>query len=65
MNRNYFANPADMDIFQPSNSSGESLIGIVEQKQRNDYVNTYTAKVTFPFPFADIDYMVFSNTILS
>ena len=28
-------------------------------------MNTYTAKITFPISFADNNYMVFSNSILS
>lgn len=63
-NKNYFVNANDMDIFQPD-STGSSQCGIIVQHGRNDYVNTYTAKVTFPVAFANLDYLVFSNTILS
>lgn len=63
-NKNYFMNPADMDIFQPE-STGSSRCGILTQHGRNDFVNTYTAKITFPVPFMNLDYMVFSNTVLS
>lgn len=63
-NENYFATVADMDIFAPK-GDGSSRCGIIRQSNRNDYVNTYSAKITFPRPFINLDYMVFSNTILS
>ena len=53
-----------MDIFAPE-SNKSSKCGLIVQEGRNDYVNTYSAKIVFPKPFADLDYMVFSNTILS
>lgn len=63
-NKNYFKTVSDMNIFQPP-SEGKSQCGMSIQLQRNDYVNTYSAKILFPTPFADLNYMVFSNTILS
>lgn len=35
------------------------------QANRNDYVNTYSATITFPKAFPNRDYMVFANTILN
>ena len=64
LNNNYFSSESDMDIFGIENA-GSSRCGIILQKNRNDYVNTYTAKVNFPIPFTDLNYMVFSNSILS
>lgn len=63
-NGDYFVSTTDMDIFQSSNAE-YSRCGIIMQNNRNDYVNTYTAKITFPMPFLNLDYMVFSNSILS
>lgn len=67
-NLDYFYNSAAMDIFSPSLSASqiyESKIGLTIQANRNDYVNTYAAKVVFPKPFKDRKYMVFSNSMLS
>lgn len=64
VNKNYFSSESDMDIFS-IDSAGYSRCGVMIQRNRNDYVNTYTAKVTFPQSFADLNYMVFSNAILS
>lgn len=53
-----------MQIFQSSNDE-QSRCGLLVQLNRNDYVNTYSAKIMFPRAFYNLDYMVFSNTILS
>lgn len=63
-NKNYFYSTADMQIFQSSNDE-QSRCGLLVQLNRNDYVNTYSAKIMFPRAFYNLDYMVFSNTILS
>lgn len=53
-----------MNIFSPDGNKS-SKCGLIEQYGRNDYVNTYSAKIVFPRPFSDLDYMIFSNTVLS
>lgn len=63
-NKNYFSAVADMNIFSPDGNKS-SKCGLIEQYGRNDYVNTYSAKIVFPRPFSDLDYMIFSNTVLS
>lgn len=65
-NGKYFSTSESMDIFAPELADTyESRIGMSTQFNRNDYVNTYSAKITFPKPFADRDYMVFANSVLS
>ena len=54
-----------MDIFAPEESTGQSRCGLLLQLKRNDYVNTYSADILFPDAFADLNYMVFSNSVLS
>ena len=49
-----------MNIFSPQ-PNGSSRGGIITQQDRNDFVNTYSAKVRFPKAFKNVDYMVFSN----
>ena len=66
-NEKYFYNSSSTDIFSPvlpQNDVGQSRIGMVLQHNRNDYVNTYSAQIDFPKPFANRDYMVFSNSVL-
>lgn len=64
INKNYFYSTSDMEIFlQKSNE--QSRCELLVQLNRNDYVNTYSAKIVFPKAFYDLNYMVFSNTILS
>ena len=53
-----------MDIFSYQNGK-TSKIGYTEQKNRNDIVNTYFAKINFPVKFIDLNYMIFSNSMLT
>lgn len=65
-NRDYFTNTAQMDIFnQTTKTSYKSQVGSIYQYNRNDYVNTYSATICFPYNFVDLNYMVFSNSQLS
>ena len=67
-NSKYFYNSSSMDIFAPAidtNDVYSSKIGLIGQNNRNDYVNTYSAKIFFPKPFKDNKYMVFANSLLS
>ena len=64
MNKNYFYNTSDMNIFAQGGDYS-SRCGLIVQVGRNDFVNTYSAKISFPRTFLDLNYMVFSNTILS
>jgi len=50
-NAKYFTSTQDMDIFSSPGGmqTGKSKRGILVQMQRNDYVNTYSAKVQFPY----------------
>lgn len=63
-NKNYFYSTADMDMFGQSGKYS-SRIGLIVQLDRNDFVNTYSAKISFSKPFSNLNYMVFSNAILS
>lgn len=68
-NSKYFYTSDSMDIFAPlaseDSKSSTSKVGITLQIQRNDYANTYSATITFPTAFANRDYMVFTNSMLS
>ena len=66
-NNKYFYNSQTMDVFAHDSSdslSSMSKIGLLRQANRNDYVNTYSAMITFPKPFPNRNYMVFANSIL-
>lgn len=63
-NTKYFYNTSNMDIFSYQNGK-TSKIGYTEQKNRNDLVNTYFAKINFPVKFIDLNYMIFSNSMLA
>lgn len=66
-NSRYFKNSSTLDIFSPELDDSQKYvakIGMMKQANRNDYVNTYSAKITFPKPFSNRNYMVFSNSIL-
>jgi hypothetical protein len=68
----YFMSTKDRDIFAPQ-SDGESEVGDLVQRGRNDYVNTYTADIQFPrfrygdryVQFRDEQYMVFGSDVVS
>lgn len=64
-NSAYFATTSDMDMFAPEESNMQSRCGLLLQLKRNDYVNTYSADILFPDAFSDLNYMVFSNSVLS
>ena len=66
-NSKYFRNSATLDIFSPELDDSQryvAKIGMMKQANRNDYVNVYSAKITFPKPFSNRNYMVFTNSIL-
>lgn len=66
-NDKYFYNSQTMDIFSYDSSddlSSMSKVGLLKQANRNNYVNTYSAMITFPKPFPNRNYMVFANSIL-
>lgn len=68
----YFNTVKDRDIFAPL-SSGQSEMDDIEQVNRNDYVNTYSASINFPqfrfngknIQFLDEHYMIFGSDVLS
>ena len=68
----YFNTVKDRDIFAPL-SCGWSEVDDIMQVNRNDYVNTYAATVTFPqlrfkgknIHFADGQYMIFGSDVMS
>lgn len=66
-NDKYFYNTSNMDIFAYDNAQNVnmSVKGMLKQVNRNDFVNTYSATIEFPKKFADRNYMVFSNSVLS
>lgn len=67
-NSNYFKNTWDMQIFKYSEGEiapATAVMGMLKQANRNDYANTYAAKITFPIQFLNRDYMIYSNMILS
>lgn len=57
------------DIFAPALGSSNVHSTIVgkfsKQHNLNDLVNTYSAIISFTKPFADQQYMVFANSVLS
>ncbi len=68
----YFNNENDMNIFQYINTNEKNFseIGETVQRNRNDYVNVYSATVNFTqgdsrYSFANADYMIFSGDLLS
>lgn len=66
-NDKYFYNSQTTDIFSPDIDDSHkytSKIGMIRQNNRNDFVNTYSAKISFPKPFVNRSYMVFSNSIM-
>ena len=68
----YFNTVKDRDIFAPL-SCGQSEVDNIMQVNRNDYVNTYAATVTFPqfrfngknINFVDGQYMIFGSDVMS
>lgn len=67
-NSKYFFNTSHMQIFKYDNSdslSSTAQVGISEQANRNDFVNTYSATINFPEVFADRNYMIFGSQILN
>ena len=67
-NVKYFQNSDALNIFAKSEDDEyevkSSTIGLLKQQNRNNYVNTYAATVVFTQPFLDLNYMVFSNSML-
>lgn len=67
-NEKYFKNSQAYEIFayeNPDYSANTSHCGMLTQLNTNDYINTYAAKIVFPRPFGNLNYMVFANSILS
>lgn len=64
-NADYFYSYDDFGIFYHENVSDDSSSNVDDtvQMNRNDYVNTYFAKIEFPVEFADRNYMVFTSDI--
>ena len=68
----YFRAITDRDIFV-SNTGYTSQFDDIQQINRNDYVNTYTAEIKFPkfyfkgksIQFLDNQYMIFGSDVLS
>ena len=62
-NSDYYNTRDDRKIFSafPSNSPDIKLESMV-QTNLNQFLNVYTGTITFPNLFADLNYMVFSNT---
>ncbi len=57
-----------MDIFSYYDGNNyKSIKGLVTQVNRNDYCNTYAAKIMLPDDgiFADLNYMAFTSSLLS
>lgn len=75
-NTKYFYSIDDMKMFQNNDNQKvyESVIGNMKQYNRNNYVNTYFAKLEFPRiifgtktvnAFVDRNYMIFNTGLLS
>jgi len=61
----YFFNTGDYSIFKHENTSKDnfSIVGNTIQRNRNDYCNTYHAKITFPQYFSNLKYCVFGSQV--
>lgn len=66
-NSRYFYNSDAYSIFSQQNNSenSQSQMDNIVNLNRNDFVNTYFAKIEIPIPFLDTNYMVFSSNILA
>ena len=63
-NSRYFYNSDAYSIFYRKNDTNNtSQIDDVVNLNRNDFVNTYFAKIDLPVPFLDTNYMVFSGDV--
>lgn len=65
-NNRYFATPDAFQMFNVVNSDPDnySIIDDMAFINRNATQNTYFAKITFPFKFKTMDYMVFNGNML-
>jgi hypothetical protein len=66
-NSKYFYATTDMDIFAYQNQSKNnySMTDTTVERNRNDYVNVYGGTISFPVPFKDTNYMVFTNDVMA
>ena len=68
-NSRYFSGKANKIFLQESEDDSiepyYSVIGTTVQKNRNDYVNTYFAKIVFPIQFSDTNYSIYMSDMLS
>ena len=68
-NSRYFSGKANRIFLQEQTDDSVepyySVIGTTVQKNRNDYVNTYFAKITFPVQFTDTKYSIYMSDMLS
>jgi hypothetical protein len=62
-NSKYFLTSADYDIFSCSPTGKQVIIRGMVQKNKEDYVNSYSATLKFPVSFKDLNYMLFSSEI--
>ena len=66
-NNRYFYNSDSYKIFcpPPNSKNDRSSIDNTLNMNRNDFVNTYFAKIDFPIPFIDSKYLIFSGDVAS